>query len=210
MVYLSPLERHCFSGSSACRWVRVVPLFWPICFCTHVGRSFFKSLWGMGRFVRLGRLVSLTGILMTFCLSMVLDLQSFFHWCVLRGWRLERPRVLLRPHHFRTCASGLTTVVKSVLKFMINWTTSILKSSVFQVCAAVYWLLLCVVFASHDWFVVQGPVAVVLISWGVIFIWETGYWTRAIGGFALCDLLEGLYSDTNILSRYIPSLQKKL
>ena len=66
------------------------------------------------------------------------------------GWRLERPRVLLRPHHFRTCASGLTTVVKSVLKFMINWTTSILKSSVFQVCAAVYWLLLCVVFASHD------------------------------------------------------------
>ena len=26
----------------------------------------------------------------------------------------------------------------------------------------------------------QGPVAIILISWNVIFIWETGYWTRAI------------------------------
>jgi Flp pilus assembly protein TadB len=24
----------------------------------------------------------------------------------------------------------------------------------------------------------QGPVAIILISWNVIFIWETGYWTR--------------------------------
>ena len=31
-------------------------------------------------------------------------------------------------HHFWTYASNLTTVVKSVLKFMINRTTSILKS----------------------------------------------------------------------------------
>jgi hypothetical protein len=28
--------------------------------------------------------------------------------------------------------------------------------------------------------------------------------------FALFDLLKSLYSDTNILSKYIPSLQKKL
>ena len=36
-----------------------------------------------------------------------------------------------------------------------------------------------------------------------------GYWTRAIKRFALFDLLKSLYSDTNILSKYIPSLQKK-
>ena len=38
----------------------------------------------------------------------------------------------------------------------------------------------------------------------------SGYWTRAIKRFALFDLLKSLYSDTNILSKYIPSLQKKL
>jgi hypothetical protein len=32
------------------------------------------------------------------------------------------------------------------------------------------------------------------------FIWETGYWTRAIKRFALFDLLKSLYSDTKILS----------
>ena len=34
----------------------------------------------------------------------------------------------LRPHQFWTYTSNLTTVVNSVLKFMINGTTSILKS----------------------------------------------------------------------------------
>jgi hypothetical protein len=34
----------------------------------------------------------------------------------------------LRPHHLWTYTSNLTTVVKSVLKFMMNGTTSILKS----------------------------------------------------------------------------------
>ena len=52
-------------------------------------------------------------------------------------------------------------------------------------------------------------VAIILNSWNVIFIWETGYWTRAIKRFALFDLLKSLYSDTNILSKYIPSQQKK-
>ena len=56
----------------------------------------------------------------------------------------------------------------------------------------------------------QGPVAIILISWNVIFIWETGYWTRAIKRFALFDLLKSLYSDTKILPKYIPSLQKRL
>ena len=72
--------------------------------------------------------------------------------------------IQLRPHHFWTYTSNLTTVVNSILKFMIS----------------------------------------------VIFIWETGYLTRAIKRFALFDLLKSLYSDTNILSKYIPSLQKKL
>jgi hypothetical protein len=52
--------------------------------------------------------------------------------------------------------------------------------------------------------VMQGPVAIILISWNVIFIWETGYWTRVIKRFALFDLLKSLYSDTKILSKYIP------
>ena len=104
----------------------------------------------------------------------------------------------------------LTTVVKAVLKFMINGTTSILRSYIFQICAAIYQFLLHIVFTSRNWFVMQGPVAIILISWNVIFIWETGYWTRAIKRFALFDLLKSLYCDTKILSKYIPSLQKRL
>jgi hypothetical protein len=41
---------------------------------------------------------------------------------------------------------------------------------------------------SRNWFAMQGPVAIILISWNVIFIWETGYWTRAIQRFALFDI----------------------
>ena len=41
---------------------------------------------------------------------------------------VKRPQIQLRPHHFWTYTSNLTTVVNSVLKFMINGTTSILKS----------------------------------------------------------------------------------
>jgi ABC-type proline/glycine betaine transport system permease subunit len=119
-------------------------------------------------------------------------------------------QIPLRPHHFWTYTSNLTTVVKSVLTFMINGTTSILKSYIFQICAAIYQLLLHMVFTSRNWFVMQGPVAIILISWNVIFIWETGYWTRAIKRFALFDLLKSLYSDTKIFSIYIPSLQKRL
>jgi hypothetical protein len=62
------------------------------------------------------------------------------------------------------------------------------------------------VFTSRNWFVMQEPVAIILISWNVIFIWETGYWTRAMNRFALFDLLKSLYSDTkscrNIFSLY--------
>jgi hypothetical protein len=56
----------------------------------------------------------------------------------------------------------------------------------------------------------QGPVTIILISWNVIFIWETGYWTSAVNRFALFGLLKSLYSDTKILSKYILSLQRKL
>jgi hypothetical protein len=61
------------------------------------------------------------------------------------------------------------------------------------------------VFTSRNWFVMQGPVAIILISWNVIFIWETGYWTKAIKRFALFDLLKSLYSDNKILSKNILS-----
>jgi hypothetical protein len=66
------------------------------------------------------------------------------------------------------------------------------------------------VFTSRNWFAMQGPVAIFLISWNIIFIWETGYWTRAINRFVLSDLLKSLYSDNKILSKFIPSLQKWL
>ena len=49
----------------------------------------------------------------------------------------------------------------------------------------------------------------ILNSWNVIFIWKTGYWTWAIKRFALFDLLKSLYSDTKILSKYFPSLQRR-
>ena len=54
------------------------------------------------------------------------------------------------------------------------------------------------VFTSRNWFVMEGPVAIILTSWNVIFIWETCYWTRAMKKFALFDLLKSLYSDTKI------------
>jgi hypothetical protein len=153
--------------------------------------------------MRLEPLISHTGILMTFYLSIILDLQIFFHWYILQSWKLKRPQIQFRPHHFWTYTSNLTTVVNSVLKFMINGTTSILKSYNFQTCAAIYQLLMHMVFTSRNWFAMQGPVAIILISWNVIFIWETGYWTRAIKKFALFDLLKSLYSDTKILLKYI-------
>jgi hypothetical protein len=73
----------------------------------------------------------------------------------------------------------------------------------FQTCAAIYQLLLHMVFTPRNWFAMQGPVAIILISWNVIFISETGYWTRAIKRFALFDLLKSLYSDTSRRSWYI-------
>ena len=49
--------------------------------------------------MRLEPLISHTGILMTFYLSIILDLQNFFHWYILQSWKLKRP---LRPHYFWT------------------------------------------------------------------------------------------------------------
>ena len=68
--------------------------------------------------------------------------QNFFHWYILQSWKLKSPQIQLRLHHFWTYTSNLTTVVNSVLKFTINGTTSILKSYIFQICAAIYQLLL--------------------------------------------------------------------
>jgi hypothetical protein len=50
--------------------------------------------------MRLEPLISHTGILMTFYLSIMLDLQNFFHWYILQSWKLKRPQIPLRPHHF--------------------------------------------------------------------------------------------------------------
>jgi hypothetical protein len=74
-----------------------------------------------------------------------------------------------------------------------------LLTSLSLYCAAIYQFLLHMVFTSHSWFIMQGPVAIILISWNVIFIWETGYWTRAMKRFALFDLLKSLYSFLTFL-----------
>ena len=60
--------------------------------------------------------------------SFDLVLKEHIDWYILQSWKLKRPPIQLRPHHFWTCTSNLTTMVNSVLKFMINGTTSILKS----------------------------------------------------------------------------------
>jgi hypothetical protein len=46
-----------------------------------------------------------------------------------------------------------------------------------------------------------------MLAPGVLLV--KAYWTRAIQRFALFDLLKSLYSDTKILSKYIPSLQRR-
>jgi hypothetical protein len=38
--------------------------------------------------------------LMTLYLSIILDLQNFFHWYILQSWKLKRPQIQLRRHHF--------------------------------------------------------------------------------------------------------------
>ena len=37
-------------------------------------------------------LISHTGILMTYYLSLILDLQNFFHLYILQSWKLKRPQ----------------------------------------------------------------------------------------------------------------------
>jgi hypothetical protein len=51
------------------------------------------------------------------------------------------------------------------------------------------------VFTSRNSFAMQGQLAIILISWNIIFIWETGYWTRAMNRFALFDLLKWFTID---------------
>jgi hypothetical protein len=48
-------------------------------------------------------------------------LDRGFIFTSLLAWKLKRPQIPLRPHHFWTYTSNLTTVIKSVLKFMINY-----------------------------------------------------------------------------------------
>ena len=50
--------------------------------------------------MRLEPLISHTGMLMTFYLSIILDLQNISHWYIPQSWKLKRPQIQLRPHHF--------------------------------------------------------------------------------------------------------------
>ena len=36
-------------------------------------------------------------------------LQNFFHWYILQSWKLKRPQIQFRPHHFWTYTSNLTS-----------------------------------------------------------------------------------------------------
>jgi ABC-type proline/glycine betaine transport system permease subunit len=72
-------------------------------------------------------------------------------------------------------------------------------------CTAIYQLLLHIVFTSRNWFVMQGPVAIILICWNVVFIWETGYWTRAMKRLSIVYNLfcrDGIYFDKILVSEY--------
>jgi hypothetical protein len=37
--------------------------------------------------------------------------ENFFHWYILQSWKLKKPQIQLRPHHFWTYTTNLTTVV---------------------------------------------------------------------------------------------------
>ena len=157
--------------------------------------------------MRLEPLISHTGILMTFYLSIILDLQNFFHWYILQSWKLKRPQIQFRPHHLWIYTSNLTTVVNSVLQFMINhFNFRIINFP--NVCSNIP----------------ASP------PYGV-YISELSRYARASSNysdflkrhlylrnrlldqgykrFALFDLLKSLYSDTKILSKYILTLQKR-
>ena len=43
-----------------------------------------------------------------------------------------------------------------------------------------------------------------------LYLRNSGDWSRAMKKIALFDRLKSLYSDTKIVSKYIPSLQKRL
>jgi hypothetical protein len=60
-------------------------------------------------------------------------------------------------------------------------------------------------FTSRNWFAMQGPVAIILISSHVIFIWERGYWTRAMK----CTLIKKIFDIfVETLSLYIFTIWK--
>ena len=143
-----------------------------------------------------------------FTVSIILDLQNFFHWYILQSWKLKRPQIQLRPHHFWTYTSKLTTVVNSVLKFKINGTT-------FKI----------INFPNMCSNILASPAYGVYISQLIRYARASSNYSdfmkrhlhlrnrlldQAMKRFALFDLLKSLYSDTKILSKYIPSLQKRL
>ena len=160
--------------------------------------------------MRLEPLISHTGILMTFYLSIILDLQNFFHWYILQSWKLKKPQIQLRPHHFWTYTSNLTTVVNSVLNFVYKRDDFNFKIINFpNMCSNIP----------------ASPAYGVYISQLIRYARASSNYSdflkrhlhlrnrlldQGYKKIRLFDLLKSLYSDSKILSKYIPSLQKRL
>ena len=159
--------------------------------------------------MRLEPLISHTGISMTFYLSIIIDLQTFFHLYILQSWKLKRRHIQLCPYHFLDFylelgdSGQLSPKIydkRDDFNFKIINLTNKCSNIPASPAYGVYILQL-----------IRYARASITYSdfRNVIFIWETGYWTRAMQRFALFDLLKSLYSDTKILSKYIPSLQRR-
>ena len=58
---------------------------------------------------------------MTFYLSIILDLQNFYHWYILQSWKLKRPRIQLRPHHFLDLYLEFDDSGQLSTNFFVKW-----------------------------------------------------------------------------------------
>jgi hypothetical protein len=118
-------NQQCIQVSCFCLWlVFNVAISWisPVV-TTNQQHLFMLYIWFKAE------IIVVIFIIFTFTLLIAVSVSFyFFLWYIMRSWKLKRPQIQLRPHHFWTYTSNLTTVVNSVLKFMIYGTTSILKS----------------------------------------------------------------------------------
>jgi hypothetical protein len=153
--------------------------------------------------MRLEPLISHTGILMTFYLSIILDLQNFFHWYILQSRKLKRPPIQLRRIIF-----GLIPRIWLSTKIYDKRDDFNFKI---------------INFPNMCSYIPASPAYGVYISQLIRYARASSNYSDFlkrhlhlrnrlldIKRFALFDLLKSLYSDTKILSKYIPSLQKRL